>query len=329
MKVAINGFGRIGRNVLKAGYNRKNIDFVAVNDLTDPKTLAYLLKYDSIFGRFKEDVKAGEDYIEVAGKRIQVTAEKDPVKLPWKSLDVDVVVESTGFFRKRDDAKKHLDAGADRVIISAPASDPDITVVMGVNEKKLKKEHRIISNASCTTNCLAPLAKVLLENFGIEKGFMTTVHSYTGDQKLLDAPHKSLRRARAAAVSMVPTTTGAAKAVSLVLPELEGKVDGMALRVPTPNVSIVDFVTVLGRDVTVDEVNNAMKKAAAGELKGILDYTEEPLVSVDYVGNPNSSIVDGPLTKVNGNLCDVMSWYDNEWGYSSRIIDLIQYLGKL
>jgi glyceraldehyde 3-phosphate dehydrogenase len=326
VRVAINGFGRIGRNVFRAGYKNKNIEFVAINDLTDAKTLAYLLKYDSVFGAFPDEVSAGDDYLEVLGNKIKVTSEKDPANLPWKNLGIDVVVESTGFFRDREEASKHLTAGAKKVIITAPAKKPDATVVLGVNEKTLKPEHNIISNASCTTNCLAPVAKVLLENFGIQKGFMTTVHAYTGDQRLLDAPHKKLRRARSAALSMVPTTTGAAIAVSLVLPELTGKLDGMALRIPLPDVSIVDFVSILGREVSVEEVNKALKTAAEGELKGILSYTEEPLVSVDYVGNPHSSIVDGLLTKTIGNLCDVMSWYDNEWGYSNRVVDLIVYL---
>lgn len=328
MRVAINGFGRIGRNVFKAGYKRKGIEFVAINDLTDPKTLAHLLKYDSIFGIFPENVEAGEKSLTVSGKKIDISAEKDPANLPWADLDIDVIVESTGFFRKRPDAQKHLDAGAKKVVISAPASEPDITVVIGVNDDQITSEHKIISNASCTTNCLAPVAKVLLDNFGIEKGFMTTVHAYTGDQKLLDTPHKKFRRARAAAVSMIPTTTGAAKAVSLVLPELEGKIDGMAIRVPIPNISIVDFVSVLEKDTSAEEVNKVFKKAASGKLKGILDYTEEPLVSVDYIGNPHSSTVDGLLTKVNGNLCDMMSWYDNEWGYSNRMVDLLELLSK-
>jgi len=326
VRVAINGFGRIGRNVFRAGCKNKDVEFVAINDLTDAKTLAHLLKYDSVFGRFQEEVSSGEGYITLKGGNVKVTSEKDPANLPWKSLDVDVVVESTGFFLDRDGASKHLTAGAKKVIITAPAKKPDVTVVLGVNEKDIKPEHNIISNASCTTNCLAPVAKVLLEKFGIQKGFMTTVHAYTGDQKLLDSPHKKLRRARAAPLSMIPTTTGAAIAVSLVLPQLEGKLDGMALRVPTPDVSIIDFVSVLEQDVTVEAVNGALKAAAQGELKGILDYTEEPLVSIDYVGNPHSSIVDGLLTKANGNLCDVYSWYDNEWGYSNRVVDLISYL---
>lgn len=326
VRVAVNGFGRIGRNVFRAGYKSEDVEFVAVNDLTDSKTLAHLLKYDSVFGKFPEEVSAEEGLLSVAGGKIKVTSEKDPMNLPWKDLDIDVVVESTGFFRDRDSASKHLDAGAKKVIISAPAKNPDITVVLGVNEKELKPEHKIISNASCTTNCLAPVAKVLLDSFGIEKGFMTTVHAYTGDQRLLDAPHKKLRRARAAAVSMVPTTTGAAVAVSLVLPELEGKLDGMAIRVPTPDVSLVDLVAVLGKEVSAQDVNAVLKSAAHGKLKGILSYSEEPLVSIDYVGNPHSSIVDGLLTKASGNVCKVMSWYDNEWGYSNRVVDLISYL---
>ncbi|MFH1788081.1 MAG: type I glyceraldehyde-3-phosphate dehydrogenase [Candidatus Altiarchaeota archaeon] len=329
VRVAVNGFGRIGRNVFRAGYKSDEIEFVAINDLTDAKTLAHLLKYDSVFGRFNEQVSAGDGMLSVAGKDIKVTSEKDPANLPWKDLDVDVVVESTGFFIDRDSASKHLTAGAKKVVISAPAKNPDATVVLGVNEKTLKPEHKIISNASCTTNCLAPVAKVLFDSFGIEKGLMTTVHAYTGDQRLLDAPHKKLRRARAAALSMVPTTTGAAVAVSLVLPQLKGRLDGMAIRVPTPDVSVVDLVAVLGKEASAEEVNAALKSAAENQLKGILDYTEEPLVSVDYVGNPHSSIVDGLLTKASGNMVKVMSWYDNEWGYSNRVVDLVKYLKPL
>ncbi|RMF97331.1 MAG: type I glyceraldehyde-3-phosphate dehydrogenase [Candidatus Schekmanbacteria bacterium] len=328
IRVGINGFGRIGRNLLRASYDDNEIEFVAVNDITNPATLAHLLKYDSVHGIALQDVKASDDSITFGSKNIKVMAERDPAKLPWKDLGVDVVVESTGLFRKRPDASKHLEAGAKKVIISAPATDPDITIVMGVNEKSYDKEkHNIISNASCTTNCLAPVAKVLLDNFGIEKGLMTTIHSYTNDQRVLDLPHSDLRRARAANLSMIPTTTGAAKAVALVLPSLKGKVDGMAIRVPTPNVSVVDFVAVLEKEVTVDDVNNALKAASEGELKGILDFTDEPLVSIDFNGNPHSSIVDGKCTSViEGKMVKVLAWYDNEWGYSCRIRDLIKYI---
>ncbi|MFH1835391.1 MAG: type I glyceraldehyde-3-phosphate dehydrogenase [Methanobacteriota archaeon] len=329
VRVAINGFGRIGRNVFRAGYKKTDIEFVAINDLTDSKTLSHLLKYDSVFGKFPEDVGFGENYLEVSGKQIKVTSEKDPANLPWGELGIDVVVESTGFFLDRDGASKHLTAGAKKVVISAPAKNPDVTIVLGVNQGMLKPEHNIISNASCTTNCLAPVAKVLNDSFGIEKGLMTTIHAYTGDQRLLDAPHKKLRRARAAALSMVPTTTGAAAAVSLVLPELEGRLDGMAIRVPVPDTSVVDLTAVLSRDVSAEEINRAFKDAAEGGLNGILDYTEEPLVSIDYVGNPHSSIVDGLLTKSLGNTCKVISWYDNEWGYSNRVVDLIGVLKSM
>ncbi len=329
VRVAINGFGRIGRNVFRAGYKKTDIEFVAINDLTDSKTLSHLLKYDSVFGKFPEDVGFGENYLEVSGKQLKVTSEKDPANLPWGELDIDVVVESTGFFLDRDGASKHLTAGAKKVVISAPAKNPDVTIALGVNQGMLKPEHNIISNASCTTNCLAPVAKVLNDTFGIEKGLMTTIHAYTSDQMLLDAPHKKLRRARSAALSMVPTTTGAAAAVSLVLPELEGKLDGMAIRVPVPDTSVVDLTAVLSRDASTEEINRAFKEAAEGDLNGILDYTEEPLVSIDYVGNPHSSIVDGLLTKSLGNTCKVISWYDNEWGYSNRVVDLIGVLKSM
>jgi len=328
VKIAINGFGRIGRNVFRAAQGVKGFEIVAVNDLTDPETLAHLLKYDSIHGIFDGEVSATDSAIVVNGKAIQVCKEKDPAALPWKTLGVDVVIESTGRFTDRADAQKHIDAGAKKVIISAPAKGEDLTVVMGVNEDAYQPaSHHILSNASCTTNCLAPVAKVLLEQFGIVKGLMTTVHAYTNDQMILDLPHKDLRRARAAAMSMIPTTTGAAKAVSLVLPQLKGKLDGLAVRVPTPNVSLVDLVVTTEKDTTVAEVNAALKAAANGPLKGVLVFCEEPLVSKDFNGNPASSIVDGLTTAViGGNMVKVMSWYDNEWGYSNRIVDLVNYL---
>ncbi len=328
IRVGINGFGRIGRNLLRASSNDSEIEFVAVNDITSPATLAHLLKYDSVHGTASADVSVSDDSITFGGKNIKVMAQRDPSNLPWKDLGVDVVVESTGLFRKRPDASKHLEAGAKKVIISAPAGDPDITIVMGVNDKSYDKgKHNIISNASCTTNCLAPVAKVLLDNFGIERGLMTTIHSYTNDQRVLDLPHSDMRRTRAASLSMIPTTTGAAKAVALVIPELKGKVDGMAMRVPTPNVSVVDFVAVLGKNATADEINDALKSASEGPMKGVLAYTDEPLVSIDFNGNSNSSIVDGQLTSViDGNMVKVLSWYDNEWGYSCRIRDLIKFV---
>jgi len=328
VKIAINGFGRIGRNVFRAAQGVKGFEIVAVNDLTDPKTLAHLLKYDSVHGIFNGEVTATDSAIVVNGKSIQVCKEKDPGALPWKALGVDIVIESTGRFTDRANAQKHIDAGAKKVIISAPAKGEDLTVVMGVNETSYQPaSHHILSNASCTTNCLAPVAKVLLEQFGIVKGLMTTVHAYTNDQMILDLPHKDLRRARAAAMSMIPTTTGAAKAVSLVLPQLKGKLDGLAVRVPTPNVSLVDLVVTTEKDTTVAEVNAALKAAANGPLKGVLIFCEEPLVSKDFNGNPASSIVDGLTTAViGGNMVKVMSWYDNEWGYSNRIIDLVNFL---
>ena len=328
IRVGINGFGRIGRNFFRSAMGDPNIEIVAINDLTDAKTLAHLLKYDSIFGIMAAEVRPEETALNVAGKKIEILAEKDPANLPWGKLGVDIVVESTGFFTHREGAEKHLKAGAPKVIISAPAKGPDITIVMGVNEARYQaNEHHIVSNASCTTNCLAPVAKVLLDNFGIVRGLMTTIHSYTNDQKLLDLPHEDLRRARAAAVSMIPTSTGAAKALSLVIPELEGKLDGMAIRVPTPNVSVVDLVAELERDTTEAEVRTAMKNTAAGKLRGILEYSEEPLVSIDLKGNPHSSIVDGTLTKVIGKrMVKVIAWYDNEWGYSTRIKDLICFM---
>lgn len=328
IKVGINGFGRIGRNIYRAAVNESELDFVAFNDITDAKTLAHLLKYDSALGILDADIKAKDNAIVVNGKEMKVIAERDPAKLPWKDMGVELVVESTGLFTDRDNAAKHLSAGAKKVIISAPAKGEDITIVMGVNEKKYDKaNHHIISNASCTTNCLAPMAKVLLDNFGIKRGFMTTIHSYTSDQRLLDAPHKDLRRARAAALSMIPTTTGAAKAIGLVLPELKGKMDGVAIRVPTPNVSLVDLVAELGKDASAEEINAAMKKAAEGSLNGILQYMDEPLVSIDFNGNSHSSIFDALSTMaMGGGFVKVFSWYDNEWGYSSRCVDLAKYI---
>ena len=330
IKVAINGFGRIGRNILRAALHDKNIEFVAVNDITDPKTLGHLLKYDSVLGNLKEDVVVEGDTIKVAGRAIKVLKEKDPAVLPWKALGVAIAVESTGLFTKRDGAQKHLAAGAKKVIISAPATDEDITIVLGVNEDKYDPaKHNIISNASCTTNCLAPVVKVLIEKFGFVSGQMTTIHSYTNDQRVLDLPHSDLRRARAAALSMIPTTTGAAKAVGLVLPQLKGKLDGLSIRVPTPNVSLVDLVCILEKETTGEEVNAALKEAANGRMKGILEYCDLPLVSSDFKGNAHSSIVDAMSTKVlDKKLLKVLSWYDNEWGYSSRVIDLIKFLDK-
>jgi glyceraldehyde 3-phosphate dehydrogenase len=330
IKVGINGFGRIGRNVLRASLQDKEIDFVAVNDITDANTLAHLLKYDSVHGVLKEDVTVNDDSIEVAGRKIKVLSVKNPADLPWKDLGVDIVIESTGLFRDKESASKHLSAGARKVVITAPAKGEDITIVLGVNEKEYNDaEHHVISNASCTTNCLAPVVKVLNDEFGVEKGIMSTIHSYTSDQRLLDAPHKDLRRARSAALSMVPTTTGAAKAVTLVIPELKGKLNGMAFRVPTPNVSVVDLSVWLKKEVTVEQINQSLKNAANGSLKGILDYNESPLVSSDYNDNAFSSIVDGLSTMVvDGNMAKVVSWYDNEWGYSCRIVDLVKYISK-
>jgi len=328
VRVAVNGFGRIGRNVFRAAFGNPNLQIVAVNDLTDAKTLAHLLKYDSVHGIFEHEVEAKEDALLVDGKSVRITKEKDPAALPWKEMQIDVAVESTGKFTDRAGAEKHLTAGAKKVIISAPAKNPDITLVLGVNEEKYDPgRHHIISNASCTTNGLAPVAKVLSNQFGIKRGLMTTIHSYTNDQQLLDLPHKDLRRARAAALSMIPTTTGAAKALSEVLPDLAGKMDGMAIRVPTPNVSVIDLVTEVESDVTEASVRSALSDAAQKELKGILLYTEAPLVSSDFNGNAHSSIVDGTLTKVIGNrMVKVIAWYDNEWGYSCRIRDLILYI---
>jgi glyceraldehyde 3-phosphate dehydrogenase len=331
IRVGINGFGRIGRQVLRAAKQsgNKDLDFVAVNDLTDTKTLAHLFKYDSVHGTFRGDVTHGDGSITVDGDEITVLAEKEPGKLPWKELGVDIVLESTGRFTSADKAGEHLKAGAKKVIISAPAKGEDITVVMGVNNQKYDpKSHNIISNASCTTNCLVPMVKVVRDNFGFVRGSMVTVHSYTNDQNILDLPHKDLRRARAAAVSMIPTTTGAAKATSLVIPELKGKIDGMSIRVPTPDVSFTDLTVVVDKPVTVEQVNAAFKKAADGELKGILAYTEEELVSVDYIGNAFSCILDAKCTNVvDGTLVKVSGWYDNEWGYASRCVDLLDYVG--
>jgi glyceraldehyde 3-phosphate dehydrogenase len=330
VRVGINGFGRIGRNIMRAALGDANIDFVAVNDLTNAATLAHLLKYDSVLGNLHAKVEASGDGISVDGDAFKVLSLRDPAQLPWKDLGVDVVFESTGLFTNRDDAAKHLTAGARRVVITAPAKGPDLTVVLGVNEEKYDPAtHHIISNASCTTNCLAPIAKVLHQRFGIKKGSMTTIHSYTNDQQLLDLPHKDLRRARAAALSMIPTTTGAATAVGEVLPELKGKLDGISIRVPTPNVSVVDFAAIVEKKTTGADVNAALKEAAEGPLKGILQYSTEELVSIDFKGNPHSSIIDAPYTKVmDGDFVKVLSWYDNEWGYSSRCVDLLRLLVK-
>ena len=325
LKAAINGFGRIGRMVFRAAFNNPDIEVVAINDLTDPPTLAHLLKYDSVHGAFDADIKSTDRSLVINGKEIEIQSGKEPAGLSWGDSGVETVFECTGRFRDRESASGHLDAGAEKVIISAPAKSPDITIVMGVNEQEYDGDsHHIVSNASCTTNCLAPVCKVLLDHFGIEKGLMTTIHSYTGDQRLLDFPHKDLRRARAAALSMVPTTTGAAKAVALVLPQLGGKLNGMAIRVPTPNVSVVDLVVQLTQPATADTVNQAMKEASETSLKGILSFSSEPLVSIDYQGNPHSSVVDAMSTKVIGNMVKVLSWYDNEWGYSNRVVDLIE-----
>jgi glyceraldehyde 3-phosphate dehydrogenase len=328
VKVGINGFGRIGRNIMRAAMSTKDIDFVAVNDLTNAATLAHLLKYDSVLGNLRGDVKATGDGITVEGDQFKVLSIKDPAQLPWKDLGVDIVFECTGIFTDRDGASKHLTAGAKKVVITAPAKKPDVTLVLGVNDEKYDAaSHHVISNASCTTNCLAPLAKVIHERFVIRKGWMTTVHSYTNDQQLLDLPHKDLRRARAAALSIIPTTTGAASAVGEVLPSLKGKLDGFAMRVPTPNVSLVDLNVIVDKKTTADEVNQALREAASGSLKGILAVSDEPLVSIDFRGNSNSSIVDSAYTKVmDGDFLKVLSWYDNEWGYSCRCVDLVRML---
>lgn len=331
VRVAINGFGRIGRNVLRASLGSLDkIEFVCINDVTDAPTLAHLLKYDSVFGKIPAEVAVKGNSIILNGKEIKITAEKDPAKLPWKELNVDIALECTGLFTNREKAGLHLAAGAKKVLISAPAKDEDITICLGVNHENYDpKKHSIISNASCTTNCLAPVAKVLNDNFGIVKGLMTTVHAYTNDQKILDLPHKDLRRARAAALSMIPTSTGAAKAVSLVLPELKGKLDGMAVRVPVPTVSVVDLTAELSKPGTAEEINAAFKAAASTKLKGVLEYADEELVSVDFKGNPHSSIFDAPSTKViGGNMVKVLAWYDNEWGFSSRMRDVVLYMAQ-
>jgi len=327
IKVAINGFGRIGRMAFRAGFSHKDIEFVAINDLTDPSTLAHLLKYDSAQGIFDADVSSSDRSLIINGKEIRIHTEKDPSNIPWGEAGAEVVFECTGLFRDKEKASAHLKSGVRKVIISAPANNPDITIVMGVNHQEYNpQKHHIVSNASCTTNCLAPVCKVLLDNFGVEKGLMTTTHAYTGDQRLLDFPHKDLRRARAAALSMIPTTTGAAKAVALVLPQLTGKLNGMAIRVPTPNVSVVDLVVQLSRPATVDEVNGALKEAAEGHLKGILEYCEKPLVSIDFNGSTASSTVDALSTMAVEDMVKVLSWYDNEFGYASRMIDLARYM---
>ena len=330
IKVGINGFGRIGRNIMRAAMAYDEIDIVAVNDLTDAATLAHLLKYDSILGNLKADISATANAITVDGDQFQVLAQKDPAQLPWKDLGVDVVFESTGRFTSRDDAAKHVTAGAKKVVITAPAKKPDVTVVMGVNHESYDPaKHQIVSNASCTTNCLAPIAKVLHEQFGLKKGWMTTVHSYTNDQQLLDLPHKDLRRARAAALSLIPTTTGAASAVGEVLPALKGKLDGISVRVPTPNVSMVDLCAILEKPATETEVNAAFEAAAKGAYKGIIEYVTAPLVSVDFRGNPHSAMLDAPYTKVlDHDFVKILAWYDNEWGYSSRCVDLLRYMAK-
>ncbi|MFQ5900285.1 MAG: type I glyceraldehyde-3-phosphate dehydrogenase [Thermodesulfobacteriota bacterium] len=330
MKIAINGFGRIGRNILRASLEKEGMDFVAINDLTDAKTLAYLLKHDSIMGTLDREVSVSGDNISINGREVTVVSERDPSKLPWKDLGIDIALECTGIFTAREKASAHLEAGAKKVIISAPAKDPDITVCMGVNEDSYDpSNHNILSNASCTTNCLAPVASVLLNEFGIKKGLMTTIHAYTNDQMILDLPHKDLRRARAAALSMIPTTTGAAKAVSLVIPELKGKLDGMAVRVPTPNVSLIDLVAEVEQDVSEEEINRVMQEASKGRLKGVLEYCEKPLVSIDFKGNPHSSIFDALSTKVIGKrMVKVLSWYDNEWGFACRMRDLTNFISS-
>lgn len=331
-KVGINGFGRIGRAVFKCILNDpecSNFEIVGINDLTDSATLAHLLKYDSVQGVSSHEIQSDSEGLIVNGKHIKIIAERDPINLPWKQLGVDIVIESTGLFTKRDAAKKHIEAGAKKVIISAPATDPDVTIVLGVNEESYNSsEHQIVSNASCTTNCLAPLAKVMHESFGIKKGLMTTIHSYTNDQKILDLPHSDLRRARAANLSIIPTTTGAAKAVALVLPEIKGKLDGMAIRVPTPNVSLIDLVVEVEKNTSVEEVNQTLRDASDGPLNKIMRFEEKPLVSIDFNGDSCSSIIDGISTKViEGNMVKVLSWYDNEWGYSNRVKDLLKFIG--
>jgi glyceraldehyde 3-phosphate dehydrogenase len=331
IKIGINGFGRIGRNVFRAAYKNPDIEIVAANDIADAKILAHLLKYDSVLGILDADIQATEETIIVNGKKTKILTEKDPANLPWKDMGVTTVIEATGLFRKRQDALKHIESGgAKKVIISAPATEPDITLVLGVNEDTYDADkHHIISNASCTTNCLAPAVKVVHDAFGIEKAFMTTIHAYTMDQRILDAPHKDLRRARAAGVSQIPTTTGAAKAVGLVIPELQGKIDGIAIRIPTANVSLVDLVALLKKETNAEEVNRAFKAASEGKLKGILQYCDEPLVSVDFMTNPHSSIVDALFTRVtDNNLVKILAWYDNEWGYSCRLVDLVKFISE-
>jgi glyceraldehyde 3-phosphate dehydrogenase (phosphorylating) len=326
VKVGINGFGRIGRLYLRANASG-NADIVAINDLTDPATLAHLLKYDTVFGRYPGTVVAKGDALVVDGREIKVLSQSDPAKLPWKDMGVEVVIEATGKFTDREGAGKHLEAGASKVIITAPASDPDITLVMGVNSDQYDKtKHNIVSNASCTTNCLAPVVKVLKENFGVQSGYMTTIHAYTNDQRILDFPHKDLRRARAAAGNIIPTSTGAAKAIGLVIPELKGKLDGISMRVPVMDASVVDLVAILGKEITTDDINKAVHKAAEGPLKGILEYTEDPIVSSDVIGNPASSVFDAKSTMTMGDMCKVISWYDNEWGFSNRLVDLVNIL---
>jgi len=325
VRIAINGLGRIGRTFLKIALDKK-LDIVAVNDLGNINSLVYLIKYDSVYGNYENKIEAGKDFIKIKDKKIKVFGEKDPENLPWKELKIDIVIESTGVFTDREGASKHLKAGAKKVIISAPAESPDITIVLGVNENKLRKEQKIISMGSCTTNCLAPIVKVLNDSFGIEKGYMTTVHAYTNDQVILDAPHKKLRRGRAGAINLIPTTSGATTSVTDVIPQLKGKLDGLAIRAPVPCGSITDFVAILKKSVTKEQVNEAMKKAAHQSMKGILSYSQDELVSSDIIRNPNSSIVDSILTQTNGNLVKVLSWYDNEYGYSNRLVDLIKIL---
>lgn len=331
IKVGINGFGRIGRNVYRVIAKRKNIDVLAINDLTDAKTLAYLLKYDSVHGKFEGNIEAKDNSIVVKGKEIKLVKEKDPAKLPWKDLGIEVVIESTGIFTKRSDCEKHLEAGARKVILSAPSKDKlDATIVIGVNTNDLKSEHKIVSNASCTTNCLAPLAKTINDNFEIEKGLMTTIHAYTNDQRVTDLMHSDLRRARAAAINIIPTTTGAAKAIGEVIPELKGKLDGMSMRVPVANGSVTDLVALVKKRVSIEDINNVMKAAANNELKGILEYCEDPIVSSDIIDNEHSCIFDARSTYVvDGNLIKVIGWYDNEWGYSNRMVDLIELIAKI
>ncbi|HHE38480.1 MAG TPA: type I glyceraldehyde-3-phosphate dehydrogenase [Candidatus Cloacimonetes bacterium] len=328
--IAINGFGRIGRLVFRALFEEKEFNIVAINDITDAKTLAHLLKYDSVHGIYKYDVKTSDSLLIVNGKEIQILSEKQPENLPWKEMKIDTVIESTGIFRSKEGASKHLTAGAKKVVISAPAKDKvDATIVMGVNHETLKPEHKIVSNASCTTNCLAPVMKVITDKFKVKSAFMTTIHSYTSDQRILDFPHKDLRRARAAALNIIPTTTGAAAATGKVIPDLSGKIDGMAVRVPTPNGSLVDVTITLDRETSIEEVNQFIKEASETYLKDILEYSETPLVSTDIIGNPHSSIFDSKVTMVNGNLVKLLSWYDNEWGYSCRIVDLMKYMSAL